>query len=64
MICWRQYVASGRAPEPWKRGRRSVRFNAYRFTDQKARIIDLLAHVTRVGVEIQRITDAKKTAAR
>lgn len=64
MICWRQYVASGRVPEPWKRGWRFVRFNTYRFTDQKARIIDLLAHVTRVGVEIQRITDAKKTAAR
>jgi hypothetical protein len=64
VICWRQYVVSGLAPEPWKRGWWAARFKTYCFADYTARIIDLLALVTRVGVETQRITDAKKTAAR
>jgi predicted helicase len=41
-----------------------ARFNTYRFADHKERVIDLLARVTRVSVETQRITDAMKAAAR
>ena len=41
--------------------RPTARFNTYRFADHKARIIDPLAHAS---VKTQRITDAKKTAAR
>lgn len=41
-----------------------ARFNTYRFADHKERVIDLLARVTRVSVETQRITDAMKTTTR
>jgi predicted helicase len=40
------------------------KFDTYRFADHKERVIDLLARVTRVSVETQRITAAMKTAPR
>lgn len=40
------------------------KFNTYRFADYKEKVIDLLARVTRVSVETQRIVDAMKGAAR
>ncbi|OIQ77078.1 hypothetical protein GALL_412330 [mine drainage metagenome] len=40
------------------------RFDAYRFADHKERVIDLLARVTTVSVETQRIVQAMRAAAR
>lgn len=40
------------------------KFNTYRFADYKDKVIDLLACVTRVSVETQRIVEAMRSAAR
>jgi predicted helicase len=40
------------------------KFNTYRFADYKEKVVDLLARVTRVSVETQRIVVAMKGAAR
>lgn len=40
------------------------KFDTYRFADYKEKVIDLLARVTTVSVETQRITKAMKAAAR
>jgi len=40
------------------------KFDTYRFADHKEKVIDLLARVTRVSVETQRIVEAMKTAVR
>ncbi len=40
------------------------KFDTYRFTDYKEKVIDLLMRVTTVSVETERITQAMKTAAR
>ena len=40
------------------------RFDTYRFADHKERVIDLLARVTTVSVQTQRIVQAMQTAAR
>jgi predicted helicase len=40
------------------------KFNTYRFADYKDKVIDLLARVTRVSVETQRIVGAMKDLAR
>ena len=39
-------------------------FDTYRFTDHKERVIDLLARVTTVSVETQRLVLAMRAAAR
>jgi predicted helicase len=38
------------------------KFNTYRLTDHKERVIDLIKRVTRVSVETMKITDAMRTA--
>ena len=40
------------------------RFDTYRLADHKARVIDLLARVTRVSVETQAIVEAMRQAPR
>ena len=40
------------------------KFNTYRFADYKEKVIDLLARVTRVSVETQRIVGEMRSAAR
>ena len=40
------------------------KFDTYRFTDYKEKVIDLLARVTTVSVETQRIVEAMKKASR
>ncbi|HEY8888186.1 MAG TPA: type ISP restriction/modification enzyme, partial [Gallionella sp.] len=40
------------------------KFDTYRFADYKEKVIDLLARVTTVSVETERITQAMKAAAR
>jgi predicted helicase len=40
------------------------RFNTYRFADYKEKVIDLLARVTTVSVETQRIVEEMKRAPR
>jgi len=40
------------------------KFNTYRFADYKEKVIDLLARVTRVSVETQRIVGGMRSAAR
>ena len=40
------------------------KFDTYRFADHKEKVIDLIARVTRVSVETQRIVEAMKTAVR
>ena len=40
------------------------KFNSYRFADHKHTVIDLLARVTRVKVETQRIVEAMRAAPR
>jgi predicted helicase len=41
-----------------------AKFNTYRFTDYKDKVIDLLARVTRVSLETQRIATAMRGSAR
>jgi len=41
-----------------------AKFDSYRFADHKDTVIDLLARVTRVSVETQRIVDAMRDAPR
>lgn len=41
-----------------------AKFDSYRFADYKDTVIDLLARVTRVSVETQRIVDAMRDAPR
>jgi len=40
------------------------KFDTYRFADHKEKVIDLLARVTRVSIETQRIVEAMKAAVR
>jgi predicted helicase len=40
------------------------KFNTYRFADYKARVVDLLARVTTVSVETQKIVEAMRAAPR
>ena len=40
------------------------KFDTYRFADYKEKVVDLLARVTTVSVETERITQAMKAAAR
>jgi predicted helicase len=40
------------------------RFDTYRFADYKERVIDLLARVTTVSVQTQRIVQAMRAAQR
>ncbi|MGA8278954.1 MAG: type ISP restriction/modification enzyme [Rhodanobacteraceae bacterium] len=40
------------------------KFNTYRFADYKEKVIDLLARVTRVSVDTQRIVEAMRSTAR
>lgn len=40
------------------------KFNTYRFADYKEKVIDLLARVTRVSVETQRIVSEMKRVKR
>ena len=40
----------------------SAKFDTYRFADYKDKVIDLLARVTTVSVETQRIVEAMKQA--
>lgn len=40
------------------------KFDTYRFADYKEKVIDLLARVTTVSVETQRIVEAMKKASR
>lgn len=42
----------------------SERFNTYHFADHKEEVIDLLARVTTVSVETQRIVEAMRQARR
>ena len=41
-----------------------AKFDTYRFADHKHTVIDLLARVTRVSVETQRIVEAMRAAPR
>jgi predicted helicase len=41
-----------------------AKFNTYRFADYKEKVIDLIARVTRVSIETQRIVAAMKNAER
>jgi len=40
------------------------KFNTYRFADYKEKVIDLIARVTRVSVETQRIVGEMRRAKR
>jgi predicted helicase len=40
------------------------KFNTYRFADHKEKVIDLLARVTRVSVDTQRIVEAMRATPR
>ena len=40
------------------------KFNTYRFADYKEKVVDLLARVTTVSVETQKIVEAMRTASR